>query len=218
MVADFCVWPAQPAGPRRTTVLQSMPVGRTETHVLVITVDEVVVIGAGSGDARVLPRTSPFPSPTTTMKVTRTTRLRIPPCYRDCAREADRAGRSTRLMSSCQRVVGRFRPSAAPFEQPHDLFVAPTDTTQAGICDPSIACLVAPVIQPLPWGRLVRGDHFRSDTDRHRHPRPDGNAVANFVGSSCAPGDLLVTADLTVGTHDTFSTTYTIKPPAVTDI
>ncbi len=28
----------------------------------------------------------------------------------------------------------------------------------------------------------------------------------------------LVTADLTVGTHDTFSTVFTIKPPAVTDI
>jgi hypothetical protein len=46
----------------------------------------------------------------------------------------------------------------------------------------------------------------------------DGNAVVNFIGFSCAPGDSLVTADLTVGTHDTFSTTYTIKPPAVTDI
>jgi hypothetical protein len=46
----------------------------------------------------------------------------------------------------------------------------------------------------------------------------DGNAVVNFFGTSCAAGDSLVTADLTVGTHDTFSTTYTIKPPAVTDI
>jgi hypothetical protein len=46
----------------------------------------------------------------------------------------------------------------------------------------------------------------------------DGNAVVNFLGVSCAAGDSLVTADLTVGTHDTFSTTFTIKPPAVTDI
>jgi hypothetical protein len=46
----------------------------------------------------------------------------------------------------------------------------------------------------------------------------DGNAVVNFFGVSCAAGDSLVTADLTVGTHDTFSTTFTIKPPAVTDI
>jgi hypothetical protein len=46
----------------------------------------------------------------------------------------------------------------------------------------------------------------------------DGNAVVNFFGISCAAGESTVTADLTVGTHDTFSTTYTIKPPAVTDI
>jgi hypothetical protein len=46
----------------------------------------------------------------------------------------------------------------------------------------------------------------------------DGNAVVNFIGFNCAPGEALVTADLTGGTHDTFSTTYTITPPAVTDI
>jgi hypothetical protein len=46
----------------------------------------------------------------------------------------------------------------------------------------------------------------------------DGNAVVSFFGASCASGDSVVTADLTVGTHDTFSTTFTIKPPAVTDI
>jgi hypothetical protein len=46
----------------------------------------------------------------------------------------------------------------------------------------------------------------------------DGNAVISFFGASCASGDSVVTADLTVGTHDTFSTTFTIKPPAVTDI
>ena len=46
----------------------------------------------------------------------------------------------------------------------------------------------------------------------------DGNAVVNFFGVSCAAGESTVTADLTVGTHDTFSTTYTISPPTVTDI
>jgi hypothetical protein len=46
----------------------------------------------------------------------------------------------------------------------------------------------------------------------------DGNAVVDFFGTSCAAGDSLVTADLMGGTHDTFSTTFTIKPPAVTDI
>jgi hypothetical protein len=46
----------------------------------------------------------------------------------------------------------------------------------------------------------------------------DGNAEIGFFGTSCAAGDSLVTADLTGGTHDTFSTTFTIKPPAVTDI
>jgi hypothetical protein len=46
----------------------------------------------------------------------------------------------------------------------------------------------------------------------------DGNAVVNFFGVSCAAGESTVTADLTVGTHDTFSTIFTISPPAVTDI
>jgi len=46
----------------------------------------------------------------------------------------------------------------------------------------------------------------------------DGNAVVNFFGTSCAAGESTVTADLTVGTHDTFSTIFTISPPAVTDI
>ena len=46
----------------------------------------------------------------------------------------------------------------------------------------------------------------------------DGNAVLQFFGISCAAGDSTVTADLTVGTHDTFSTVFVISPPAVTDI
>ncbi len=46
----------------------------------------------------------------------------------------------------------------------------------------------------------------------------DGNAEIGFFGTSCAAGDSLVTADLVGGTHDTFSTTFTISPPAVTDI
>ncbi len=46
----------------------------------------------------------------------------------------------------------------------------------------------------------------------------DGNAVVTFEGISCAAGDSLVEADLVGGTGDTFTTTFTIKPPAVTDI
>ena len=46
----------------------------------------------------------------------------------------------------------------------------------------------------------------------------DGNADVTFEGLSCAPGPSLVTADLVGGTHDTFWTTFTISPPAVTDV
>jgi hypothetical protein len=46
----------------------------------------------------------------------------------------------------------------------------------------------------------------------------DGNADVTFEGISCASGPSLVDAELVGGTHDTFTTTYIIKPPAVTDI
>jgi hypothetical protein len=46
----------------------------------------------------------------------------------------------------------------------------------------------------------------------------DGNADVTFEGISCAAGDSLVDAELVGGTGDTFITTFTIKPPAVTDI
>jgi hypothetical protein len=46
----------------------------------------------------------------------------------------------------------------------------------------------------------------------------DGNADVTFEGISCAAGDSLVDAELVGGTHDTFTTTFTISPPAVTDI
>jgi hypothetical protein len=46
----------------------------------------------------------------------------------------------------------------------------------------------------------------------------DGNADVTFEGISCASGPSLVDAELVGGTHDTFTTTFTIKPPAVTDI
>ncbi len=46
----------------------------------------------------------------------------------------------------------------------------------------------------------------------------DGNADVTFEGISCASGPSLVDAELVGGTHDTFTTTYTISPPAVTDI
>ncbi|HXQ62554.1 MAG TPA: Ig-like domain repeat protein [Acidimicrobiales bacterium] len=44
----------------------------------------------------------------------------------------------------------------------------------------------------------------------------DGNAVFIFEGASCAAGDSTVIADVNAGTHDTFTTIYTISPPAPT--
>jgi hypothetical protein len=44
----------------------------------------------------------------------------------------------------------------------------------------------------------------------------DGNAVFVFEGASCAAGDSTVIADVNAGTHDTFSTVYTISPPVPT--
>ncbi len=44
----------------------------------------------------------------------------------------------------------------------------------------------------------------------------DGNAVFIFEGISCAPGNSTVVADLVGGTHDTFSTIYTINSPTPT--
>jgi len=46
----------------------------------------------------------------------------------------------------------------------------------------------------------------------------DGNADVTFEGISCASGPSLVDAELVGGTHDTFTTSYVISPPAVTDI
>jgi hypothetical protein len=44
----------------------------------------------------------------------------------------------------------------------------------------------------------------------------DGNAVFVFEGISCAAGDSQVIADVLAGTHDTFTTLYTVSPPAPT--
>ncbi len=44
----------------------------------------------------------------------------------------------------------------------------------------------------------------------------DGNAVFLFEGISCAPGPSTVVGDLIQGTHDTFSTVYTITAPTPT--
>jgi len=44
----------------------------------------------------------------------------------------------------------------------------------------------------------------------------DGNAVFVFKGVSCAAGDSTVIADVLAGTHDTFTTTYTITAPEPT--
>ncbi len=44
----------------------------------------------------------------------------------------------------------------------------------------------------------------------------DGNAVFAFTGSSCAPGDSTVTADVLASGGATYTTTYTISAPAPT--
>jgi hypothetical protein len=44
----------------------------------------------------------------------------------------------------------------------------------------------------------------------------DGNAVFEFAGVSCAAGPSEVIADVLAGTHDTFTTTFTVDPPAPT--
>ncbi len=44
----------------------------------------------------------------------------------------------------------------------------------------------------------------------------DGNAVFVFKGTSCAAGPSQVIADVLAGTGDTFVTTFTVDPPAVT--
>jgi hypothetical protein len=44
----------------------------------------------------------------------------------------------------------------------------------------------------------------------------DGNAVFLFVGSSCAAGSSVVTADVEAGTHPTYTTTFTVLPPQPT--
>jgi len=44
----------------------------------------------------------------------------------------------------------------------------------------------------------------------------DGNAVFIFEGASCAAGPSTVIADVNAGTHDTFTTVYTISPPTPT--
>jgi len=44
----------------------------------------------------------------------------------------------------------------------------------------------------------------------------DGNAVFLFEGISCAPGPSTVVGDLVQGTHDTFSTVFTITAPTPT--
>jgi len=44
----------------------------------------------------------------------------------------------------------------------------------------------------------------------------DGNAVFVFKGVSCASGPSEVIADVLAGSHDTFTTSFTVDPPAVT--
>jgi hypothetical protein len=44
----------------------------------------------------------------------------------------------------------------------------------------------------------------------------DGNAVFVFLGSSCAAGSSLVTADIEAGIHSTYTTSFNIVPPEPT--
>ena len=44
----------------------------------------------------------------------------------------------------------------------------------------------------------------------------DGNAAIAFSGSSCAPGNSTVVADVDAGIHSTYSTTFTIVAPTPT--
>jgi len=44
----------------------------------------------------------------------------------------------------------------------------------------------------------------------------DGNAVFIFEGASCAAGPSTVIADVNSGTHDTFTTVFTVSPPVPT--
>jgi hypothetical protein len=77
--------------------------------------------------------------------------------------------------------------------------------------------LVARCLPGSKWSAAV-GDTYLGDTLEPNGVSAeldnDGNAVVTFEGISCAPGASLVTADLVGGTGDTFSTTYTINPPA----
>jgi ribosomal protein L31 len=44
----------------------------------------------------------------------------------------------------------------------------------------------------------------------------DGNAVFLFLGSSCAAGSSVVTADVEAGSHPTYTTTFNIVAPQPT--
>jgi hypothetical protein len=44
----------------------------------------------------------------------------------------------------------------------------------------------------------------------------DGNASFGFVGTSCAAGPSVVTADVEAGTHPTYTTTFNVLPPQPT--
>jgi hypothetical protein len=44
----------------------------------------------------------------------------------------------------------------------------------------------------------------------------DGNAVFIFKGTSCAAGPSAVIADVLAGTHSTYTTTFTVRPPVPT--
>jgi hypothetical protein len=44
----------------------------------------------------------------------------------------------------------------------------------------------------------------------------DGNAVFVFLGSSCAAGSSVVTADIGAGVHSTYTTNFNINPPQLT--
>jgi hypothetical protein len=63
-------------------------------------------------------------------------------------------------------------------------------------------------------------DSFTEITDSQATPETtlddDGNAVFVFVGSSCAATTSQVIADVLAGTHQTYTTTFTVDPPQPT--
>jgi hypothetical protein len=91
--------------------------------------------------------------------------------------------------------------------------------------DPAYAEQTVEISSPQLTGRCLRGSRWESNAAGSpflNSPTAtatiddDGNAVFVFKGESCAAGDSTVIADVLAGTHPTYTSTYTILPPAGT--